>query len=267
MRRRSSRIRALLWASLFAFSPTVPGCEGEQATAGTGAGEIAVAVRQYPHDAGAYTQGLLFRDGDLYESTGQLGRSSVRRVNLQTGEVQARTDLPGDRFGEGLALIGDRLIQLSWTSGVGYIYDRATLALQDSFTYTGQGWGLTYDGESLILSDGTSRIRFLDPLTFAVRRTLDVQDGGAPLMEINELEWVDGQILANVYRTDYIVRIDPATGNVLSWIDLGDVYPSSQRPGSADVLNGIAWDEAGRRLFVTGKLWPVLFEVEIRPTS
>ena len=266
MRRRLPRFPAFLRTALVLCPLVGSGCDSE-ATADARNGEVAVVVQQYTHDAQAYTQGLLYHDGALYESTGQLGRSSVRRVDLATGSVQQRTDLPADRFGEGLALVDDRLIQVTWTSGVGYVYDRATLALQDSFTYTGQGWGLTYDGESLIMSDGTSRIRFLDPHTFAVRRTLDVQDDGAPLMEINELEWVDGQILANVYRTDYVVRIDPQSGNVLSWIDLRGVYPPAQRPSSADVLNGIAWDEAGRRLFVTGKLWPVLFEVQIRPSS
>jgi glutaminyl-peptide cyclotransferase len=264
MRRRLPRFPAFLRTALLLCPLVVAGCESE-ATADARNGEVAVVVQQYAHDAQAYTQGLVYHDGALYESTGQLGRSSVRRADLATGSVQQRTDLPADRFGEGLALVDDRLIQVTWTSGVGYVYDRATLALQDSFTYEGQGWGLAYDGTSLILSDGSATLKFLDPLTFEVLRTIQVQDGGAPLDSINELEWVDGQILANVYQTDWIVRIDPATGNVLSWIDAKGVYPSAQRPASADVLNGIAWDAAGRRLFITGKLWPVLFEVDIRP--
>ena len=266
MRRIPLNLRAFLWTTLFVIVPSAQGC-GEQPTADGRSGEVAVVVRQFPHDTTAYTQGLIFRDGVLYEGTGQLGRSTLRRVALETGEVLQRVDLPADRFGEGVAIVGDRIYQLTWTSGVAYVFDRATLALQDSFTYQGQGWGLAYDGESLIMSDGSSRLRFLDPATFEVRREIEVRDGGAPLTEINELEWVDGQILANVYRTDYIVRIDPQSGSVVSWIDARDVYPSSQRPSYTDVLNGIAWDAATNRLFITGKLWPVLFEVEIRPAS
>jgi glutaminyl-peptide cyclotransferase len=266
MRRRLSRCPALLRALLPLAPLLAAGCDSE-ATADARNGEVAVVVRQYPHDAQAYTQGLVFHGGQLYESTGQLTHSSVRRVDVETGAVQQRTDLPADRFGEGLALVDDRLIQVTWTSGVGYIYDRATLALQDSFTYQGQGWGLAYDGTHLILSDGTATLKFMDPGTFEVVRTIEVQDNGAPLDAINELEWVDGEIFANVYQTEYIVRIDPQTGNVLSWIDAKNVYPRAQRPASTDVLNGIAWDAAARRLFITGKWWPVLFEVEIRPQS
>jgi glutamine cyclotransferase len=259
-------LRAFVWTSAFVILPPSQGCGG-QPTAGGQGGEVAVVVGQFPHDTMAYTQGLVFLDGMLYEGTGQLGRSSLRHVRLESGEIVNRVDLPADRFGEGIAIVGDRIYMLTWTSGVAYVYDRATLALVDSLTYDGQGWGLAYDGESLIMSDGSSRLRYLDPATFEVRRQIEVRADGAPLSEINELEWVNGQILANVYRTDYIVRIDPESGNVLSWIDARDVYPSSQRPTYTDVLNGIAWDSAGSRLFITGKLWPVLFEVEIRPGS
>jgi glutamine cyclotransferase len=266
MRRGSLKLRAFLWTSLFVVVPSAQGC-GEQPTANGRSGEVAVVVRTFPHDTTAYTQGLVFRDGALYEGTGQTGRSTLRRVELETGQVVQKADLPSSVFGEGIAIVGDRIFQLTWTSGVAYAFDRATLALQDSFTYQGQGWGLTYDGESLIMSDGTSRLRFLDPETFEVRRQVEVTDNGAPLRDINELEWVDGQILANVYQTDEIVRIDPASGNILGWIDASGVYPRSQRPTYTDVLNGIAWDPDTRRLFVTGKLWPVLFEVEIRPAS
>lgn len=220
-------------------------------------------VRRMPHDPTAYTQGLVFEAGGFIESTGVRGQSTLRRVTLETGEVLARVTLPEDRFGEGIAALGDRIYQLTWTSGVGYSYDRASLALADSFTYSGEGWGLTTDGTSLIMSDGSATIDFIDPTTFSVTRSITVRSEGAPLSSINELEWIGGEIWANIYQSNWIVRIDPATGDVLRWIDAADLVPPEKRGNADDVLNGIAHDPATNRLFVTGKRWPVLYEVRV----
>lgn len=220
-------------------------------------------VRSLPHDPSAYTQGLVFEGDGFIESTGVRGQSTLRRVTLETGAVTTRVDLPQDRFGEGVAALDDRVFQLTWTSGVGYIYDRRTLTLADSFTYAGEGWGLTTDGTSLIMSDGSATIDFLDPATFAVTGSITVRSDGAPLSSINELEWIDGEIWANVYQSNWIVRIDPRTGDVLRWIDATDLVPPEKRGNADDVLNGIAHDPATNRLFVTGKRWPVLYEVRV----
>jgi glutamine cyclotransferase len=256
--------RSLIWLPFFLIASASVGCARDQVTADAPSGETATIVQRYPHDTGAYTQGLEYHEGVLYESTGQLGRSTVRIVELETGNILSNVDLPPDRFGEGLTLVGDRVIQLTWTAGIAYVYDRETLALQDSLTYEGQGWGLVYDGQNLIRSDGTATLYFHDPETFELRRTVEVRDDGAPLTEINELEWIEGELWANVYRTDYVVRIDAESGAVKGWIDLSDIFPQAQRPLSVDVLNGIAYDSAGGRLFVTGKWWPTLFHIELR---
>jgi glutamine cyclotransferase len=220
-------------------------------------------VRRLPHDPSAYTQGLVFEGDGFIESTGVRGQSTLRRVTMETGDVVLRVSLPEDRFGEGVALLGDRVYQLTWTSGVGYIYDRTTLAYADSFAYSGEGWGLTTDGTSLIMSDGSATIDFLDPATFAVTGSITVRSDGAELSSINELEWIDGEIWANVYQSNWIVRIDPRTGDVLRWIDATDLVPPEKRGNADDVLNGIAHDAATNRLFVTGKRWPVLYEVRV----
>lgn len=221
-------------------------------------------IRRFPHDTAAYTQGLVYAGGQLYESTGLLGQSQVRLVDLETGQVQASHALSADRFGEGLALLDGRLYQLTWTSGVGYIYDAATLTPLDSFSYTGQGWGLATDGESLIMTDGSATLRFLDPATFAVVREVTIQDRGSALLEVNELEYFQGALYGNVYRSDWIVRIDPASGAVLNWIDLAGLLPERDRSPATDVLNGIAFDEGTGHLLVTGKRWPALFEIRLR---
>jgi glutamine cyclotransferase len=239
-------------------APLLLGCSGN-----LGSDDYTV-VRRFPHDTAAYTQGLVYAGGRLYESTGLLGQSQVRLVDLETGQVQVSHALPADRFGEGLALLDERLYQLTWTSGVGYIYDAQTLAPLDSFQYAGQGWGLATDGESLIMTDGSATLRFLDPATFAVRREVTIQDRGSPLLEVNELEYVDGLLYGNVYRSDWIVRIDPATGAVLDWIDLAGLLPERDRTPSTDVLNGIAFDAGTGHLLVTGKRWPALFEIRLR---
>lgn len=236
------------------------------ACGGAGANQTSdyTVVRRLPHDTGAYTQGLLLHGGRLYESVGQYGRSDIRRVELASGRVLARVPLATDRFGEGLTLLGNRLYQLTWKEGVGYVYDAVTLARVDSFAYQGEGWGLATDGTSLILSDGTARLRFLDPRTFRVAREVTVLDRGSPLLQINELEYIRGELFANVYQSDWIVRIDPVTGTVRSWLDLEGLLPEARRTTSTEVLNGIAYDPATGHLLVTGKHWPELIELRLR---
>lgn len=218
-------------------------------------------IAEYPHDPKAFTQGLIFHDGVLYESTGQYGESTVRRVELKTGKVLQQVDLPADVFGEGLTLWNDRLIQLSWRGREAFEYDLKTLERTGSWKYAGEGWGLTHDGESLIVSDGSAILRFIDPDTHEVRRRVRVVDQARPVDNLNELEYVDGMILANIWYSDRIARIDPQTGNVDGWIDLTGLFPESRRGDRDHVLNGIAWDPESRRLFVTGKNWPLLFEL------
>jgi len=220
-------------------------------------------VATYPHDPGAFTQGLIYRDGVLYESTGLNGRSSVRQVRLETGDVIRQHDVDAAYFGEGLADWGDRLVQLTWQSHIGFVYDLATFAPIRSFTYPGEGWGLTEDGQRLILSDGTPALRFLDPTTFVEIGRVTVTDAGRPIVNLNELEMVRGELYANVWQSDRIVRIDPDSGHVLGWIDLSGLLAPADRTQPVDVLNGIAYDEAGDRLFVTGKLWPKLFQIRV----
>jgi glutaminyl-peptide cyclotransferase len=223
-------------------------------------------VAEYPHDPEAYTQGLVYVDGDLYEGTGQEGESTLRRVDLETGEVLRSRALDPDLFGEGIAVVGDRIYQLTWQERTGFVYDRRTFERLETFDYLGEGWGLTTDGERLIQSDGSDRLAFRDPATFAETGHVEVRAGDEPVRNLNELEWIDGEVWANVYRTDRIARIDPATGRVTGWIDLGGLLPAEDRVGrEVGVLNGIAHDPATGRIFVTGKLWPKLFEIEVIP--
>lgn len=224
-------------------------------------------VNTYPHDRNAYTQGLLFQDGHLYESTGRNGYSSLRMVDLETGRVLQNAPVPEKYFAEGLASWGSTLIQLTWESHIGFVYDRFSFRLLRTFNYNCEGWGLTQDGKNLILSNGTATLRFLDPVTFREVRRVAVKDHGSPVTELNELEYVRGQIYANVWHTDRIARISPANGQVLGWIDLSGLLPPSQHPDPEAVLNGIAYDAARDRLFVTGKLWPSLFEIKIVPET
>lgn len=222
-------------------------------------------VNSWPHDRDAFTQGLIFHEGALIESTGQYGESSLRRVELQTGRVLQKTDVAPQFFAEGTTLLRGKIYQLTWTTERGFVYDPATLQKTGEFRYTGEGWGLTNDGESLILSDGTNQIRFLNPDTFAVSRTINVFDRGRPVRDINELEYVKGEIYANVWKSDRVARIDPQTGALKGWIDLKGIISPAERGGDTDaVLNGIAYDERGDRLFVTGKLWPKLFEIRVK---
>ena len=221
----------------------------------------------WPHDRHAYTQGLIFLDGVLYESTGQYGSSSLRKVELKTGKVLKQISIPNTYFAEGMTVFQNKVFQLTWQEQKGFIYDPATFEKRGEFTYTGEGWGLTHDSESLIMSDGTSRIRFLDPTTLQTTRTINVTDRGAPVDQLNELEYIAGEIYANIWQTDRIARIDPKTGKILGWIDLSGLLKTKERTGEEDVLNGIAYDEVGKRLFVTGKMWPKLFEIELVPDS
>jgi len=220
-------------------------------------------VNAYSHDPEAFTQGLVYGDGFLYEGTGLWGRSSVRRVDIQSGEVQEVFDLSSEFFGEGITIHGDMVYQVTWRSHVGFIYDREELQPVCSFSIDTEGWGLTHDGSNLILSDGTSRLRFLDFITFDVTRTVEVMDRGEPVPNINELEYVDGEIYANIWATDLIARIDPGSGLVVGWIDLTGLDDRMERDRIIDVLNGIAYDDENDRLYVTGKLWPQLYEIEL----
>jgi glutamine cyclotransferase len=220
-------------------------------------------VRTYPHDPHAFTQGLIWRDGVLYESTGR-SPSTIRKVRLDDGVVLQRHTQDPAIFGEGLTEVDGRLLSLTWTDGKGFIWNPADLSPQGEFAYDGEGWGLTTDGERLILSDGRPHLRFLDRRTFAPIGQVPVTLDGRPVGQLNELEWIDGEVWANIWQTDYIVRIDPASGVIKSIIDLTDLLPD--RTGmdpNDDVLNGIAWDPQGRRLFVTGKNWPSLFEIRV----
>ncbi len=224
-------------------------------------------VATYPHDRSAFTQGLLYLDGELYESTGQIGHSTIRRVRLEDGEVLQSVDIPRGLFGEGLVNWGDQLINITWQDGVGYRWDRRTLRRLSEWRYRGEGWGLTQNGRDIIMSDGTPELRFLDPVTLQERRRIRVSDAGSPIARLNEIEWVNGEIFANVWMTPMIARINPDTGRVTGWIDLTAL--AAQRDGwrRDDVLNGIAYDPAGDRLFVTGKNWPRLYEIDLVPPS
>ena len=224
-------------------------------------------VASFPHDRGAFTEGLFYRDGQLFESTGLNGRSSIRRVELKTGRVLQQRDIPAAYFGEGIVADGDRLVELTWRSQVGFTYDLKTFAPRGQFHYPGEGWALTSDGRRLIMSDGTAQLRFLDPATLKETGRLTVTDAGEPVTNLNELEWVRGEIWANIWTTDRIARIDPASGRVVGWIDLRGLLPAADRQGGEDVLNGIAYDAAGDRVFVTGKQWPKLFQITLTPPA
>jgi glutamine cyclotransferase len=221
-------------------------------------------MNSYPHDAKAYTQGLLFHDGTLYESTGQYGESSLRKVELKKGKVKKKIDVSGQYFAEGMTILNGKIYQLTWQQGKGFIYDLKDFKLESEFAYDGEGWGLTTDGQSLILSDGTNQIRFIDPATFRVTKTISVLKDSQPLKDLNELEYIHGEIYANVWKTDRIARIDPKTGRILAWIDLSGLRPQETLSNSENVLNGIAYDTGHDRLYITGKRWPKLFEIRLK---
>ncbi|MBU1346920.1 MAG: glutaminyl-peptide cyclotransferase [Alphaproteobacteria bacterium] len=219
-------------------------------------------VARYPHDPTAFTQGLEFHDGDLLESTGR-SPSSIRRVRLEDGVVLQKRDLDRQFFGEGLTAVDDRLITLTWQGGHGFVWDLDDLEPAGTFSYSGEGWGLTHDDTRVILSDGGPHLRFLDPVTLAQTGSVPVTFMGRPLTRLNELEFIEGEVFANIWQTDFIVRIDPATGVVTGVIDLSGLLPDPVDDPADEVLNGIAWDAAGKRLFVTGKNWPTLFEIRL----
>jgi glutaminyl-peptide cyclotransferase len=256
---------AAIAATLMLIRPAhIPGFAGTQPPI---AGDLPIAgyaiQHVYPHDPTAFTQGLQYVDGVLYEGTGLNGRSSIRKVKLETGEVLQQRDVPSAYFGEGIVVWQRELIELTWQSEVAFVYDRDTFEPMRTFTYHGEGWGLTSDGTNLIMSDGTAELRVLDPTTFTERRRIRVTAAGVPVKNLNELEVVKGEILANIWQTNYIARISPASGKVTGWIDLRGLLPAADSH-NVDVLNGIAYDAVHNRLFVTGKLWPKLFEITLR---
>ncbi|NOK63460.1 MAG: glutaminyl-peptide cyclotransferase [Chloroflexi bacterium AL-N10] len=220
-------------------------------------------LNTYPHDPGAFTQGLIYEQGTLYEGTGLYGESSLRRVDLTTGEVSQQHNLDEEYFGEGITIYGDRIVQLTWQENTGFVYNKDSFELICTFEYPTEGWGITHDGKRLIVSDGTSTLYFWDPHTLAEIGRITVSDSGTAIDRINELEYIGGEIYANIWQTDQIVRIDPQTGQVRGWIDLTSLLPDEDHTQTTDVLNGIAYDAENDRLFVTGKLWPKLFEIEL----
>jgi glutaminyl-peptide cyclotransferase len=225
-------------------------------------------VHVYPHDPEAFTEGLFYLNGFLYESTGLEHHSSIRKVRLQTGEVLEQHDIPGQYFGEGIVNWGSRLIELTWQSHVGFVYDLKTLKPLREFHYEGEGWALTQDGTQIFMSDGTSTLRILNPKSLLPAGMIPVTLEGRPIERLNELEWVKGEIFANVWQTNWIMRIDPANGHVVGIVDMRGLLPAEDTlPGSTDVLNGIAYDAPGDRLFVTGKKWPKLFEIRLKPRT
>jgi glutamine cyclotransferase len=224
-------------------------------------------VHVFPHDNSAFTQGLAYRDGFLYEGTGRNGQSSLRKVRLETGEVVQQAALDPEYFGEGIALVGNKILQLTWKSQTGFVYDLNTFRLLRRFSYSGEGWGLASNGHDVYLSDGSSEIRVLDSDSLQERRRIKVHDGPAPVDQLNELEFVEGQIFSNVWHSSRIARISPQTGEVVGWIDLTGLPSSVYHLEPEAVLNGIAYDPIHKRLFITGKLWPSVFEVKLSPKS
>jgi len=222
-------------------------------------------VHTFPHDPAAFTQGLAYHGGFLYEGTGLQGRSSLRKVRLETGEVVQRVELDPQFFGEGIAILKDHVVQLTWQSQTGFVYNLGDFRVLRRFSYPGEGWGLTTDGRQIFMSDGTSEIRVLDTDRLVEKRRFTVRDGSTPIEQLNELEFVEGEIFANIWQTNRIARISPQTGKVIGWIDLTGLLSPIYRLESGAVLNGIAYDSARKRLFVTGKLWPTIFEIRLVP--
>ncbi|MDT7688001.1 MAG: glutaminyl-peptide cyclotransferase [Acidobacteriota bacterium] len=245
-----------------------PGNQTSQATPSASTEQTPIygyeVVNTFPHDPAAFTQGLVFNDGAFIESTGLERHSTLRRVELQTGKVLQKVDVPPFYFAEGMTLFAGKIYQLTWKGEKGFIYDPRTFQKTGEFNYTGEGWGLTHDADSLILSDGSERIRFIDPSDYKVKRTINVTDHDRPVQEINELEYVRGEIYANVWHQNRVARIDPQTGRVTAWIDLSGLLKAGDVSDEEAVLNGIAYDEQSDRLFVTGKLWPKIFEIKLK---
>lgn len=222
-------------------------------------------LRQYPHDSTAFTQGFTYYNGFFYEGTGRQGQSSLRQVDPESGRLLRKVELAPEFFGEGIAVLGNQVIQLTWVSHTGFVYNLSDFHQLRTFNYPGEGWGLTTDGRDLYMSDGSAEISVLDASTFAEKRRIKVRDAGKPVEQLNELEFVEGEIYANVWHSDRIARISPATGQVVGWIDLTGLLGPFYRRDAEAVLNGIAYDSKGKRLFVTGKLWPKIFEIRVLP--
>jgi glutamine cyclotransferase len=224
-------------------------------------------VHVYPHDSTAFTQGLEYHGGFLYEGTGLNGRSSVRKVKLETGQVLQRVEVDPFYFGEGITILNQQIFELTWKTQTGFVYNLLTMHKKQTFNYPGEGWGLTNDGRNIYMSDGTDEIRVWDPVTLLEKSRIMVRDQGEPVMNLNELEWVRGEIYANVWLTERVARISPMDGRVLGWIDLTGILPKADQKKDTDIVNGIAYDSLGKRLFVTGKLWPKLFEIKVVPKT
>jgi glutamine cyclotransferase len=256
-------------ALIVAFLLTMqwPSISGQSSLPGNRREYTFKVVNAFPHDPAAFTQGLVYRDGFLYEGTGLNGRSQLRKVRLETGEVVQHADLGREFFGEGIAIVKNKIFQLTWRSHIGFVYNLSDFKLLRQFSYPGEGWGLTSNGNEIFMSDGTAEIRVLDAATIKEKRRFTVRDGGAPIDQLNELEYVQGEIFANVWQTDRIARISPQTGKVVGWIDLTGLLSPVFRRREDAVLNGIAYDAAHKRLFVTGKLWPNIFEIQLAPKN
>ncbi len=254
-----TRASALICAFLLAASCAFAACQAANPPTILGY----KVIHTFPHDPNAFTQGLVYEDGHLYESTGEYGHSSLRMVDLQTGRVLQEHDLPANLFGEGLAAWSSNLIQLTWLAHTGFVYDRFSFRLLRQFQFSGEGWGLTADRSQLILSDGSAYLRFLDPQTFSETGKLQVCDNGQPVTNLNELEYIDGEVYANIWHADRIAEISLRNGQVTAWIDLHDLAVATQPQNPEGVLNGIAYDPAAKGIFITGKLWPKLYEIRI----
>ena len=224
-------------------------------------------INIYPHDQNAFTQGLFFEEGFLYEGTGLNGQSALRKINLKTGNILKIHKLPQEFFGEGIVLYNDKIIQLTWKSHVGFVYDKNSFKLLSTFYYPTEGWGITYDGKQLIMSDGTANLYFLNPDTLKMTGRIEVRDQNIPVTKLNELEYVSGEIFANIWLTNRIARIDPQSGRVTGWIDLEGLSPFKNSDHQMKALNGIAYDSNNHRLFVTGKLWPNIYEIRLVPAE
>ncbi len=256
---------ARVLAVLLLLAPTAAAAQPAPLQAQRASIQSYEVVASAPHDPDAFTQGLLFQDGVLYESTGLHGRSSIRKVDPATGKVLQKRDVDARYFGEGIVAWKGRLLELTWQNQIGFIYDLKTFEPKATFSYPGEGWGLTHDGRRIIMSDGTDELRFLDPDTLEEKGRVRVTDGGGAVFNINEIEWIEGEVWGNIWGSDWIARIDPATGKVKAWIDLTGLLPAADRSGSEDVLNGIAYDAEAGRVLVTGKLWPKVYEIRVKP--
>jgi len=265
MKLRTSRRLLALAVVLTALTQLLPAQSSQPVPAQRTPEYTFKLVQVFPHDPAAFTQGLAYRDGFLYEGTGLNGQSSLRKVSLETGAVVQRVDLTSEFFGEGVTLLRNEVVQLTWQSQTGFIYNLSDFKLLRTFAYSGDGWGLTTNGRDFFMSDGTAQLRVLDGNTLAEKRRIQVRDGDKPIDQLNELEYVEGEIFANVWQTNRIARISPQTGKVIGWIDLAGLLPPVYHLESGAVLNGIAYDPDRKRLFVTGKLWPSIFQIQLVP--